>query len=481
MRLITTYLFSLLLLASCAKNPITGKRELAISEDKEIELGASYDPQVVASMGVYENPDLNQLLQRVGSQMAKESHRPNLNWTFRIVDSDVVNAFAVPGGYVYFTRGILAHFNNEAEFAGVLGHEIGHVTARHSAKQMRKQQLAQVGMVAGALASNTVRQNFDAVTQGMQLLFLKYGRDAESQSDKLGVQYSSQLGYDANYMAGFFQTIDRLQQQSGQEVPDFLSTHPDPLNREARVKQLADEWAQKLPGEQDKVNRDGYLALIDGMVYGEDPRQGYTENGKFYHPELKFVFDVPSGWKLLNSPQQVQMGGPNGDAAITFTIAQGNSPEAAAQAWLQQNQLQAERGGATTINGNQAYVVSGTAVTGAQGQQQQQLAYTTTFIDYGGNMYLFSAVTLAARAAQNQRALDEPASSFRALTDARYLNRQPERLDIKTVPSSQTLQAFLSSQGIPSTRMQELSILNGMELTAVLPAGTKIKAVANMN
>ena len=463
-----------MLVASCAKSPITGKRELAISEDKEIEMGKAYDPQIVASMGVYEDAGLQALLDRAGMAMAKDSHRPNLDWHFRIVDSDVVNAFAVPGGYVYFTRGILAHFNNEAEFAGVLGHEIGHVTARHSAKQIRKQQLAQVGMVAGAIASSAVRENFDAVNQGMQLLMLKYSRDAESESDALGVEYSTEQDYDAQYMANFFKTIGRLRGEAGADVPSFLSTHPDPANREVRVKQLATEWQAKLPGEENKVNRDGYLALLEGLVYGEDPKQGFVENGKFYHPVLKFQFDVPQGWRLANSPQQVQMGAPAGDAVVSFTLAQGSSPQQAATAWLQQNQLQAQRSGATTINGFPAYVVEGVT---PPSQQQQQLSFVATFIQDGSNMYNFTGITLAASARKYARTLAAPAASYAKLTDQRLLNRQPERIRIATVPSATTLSSFLTSQGIGSARHNEFAILNGMELNAQLRAGKKIKVL----
>ena len=473
MRQLLALLAAALLVASCARNPVTGKRELAISEDSELALGAQNDPQIVASMGVYEDAELQALLERVGKRMAAESHRPDLDWTFRIIDSEVVNAFAVPGGYVYFTRGILAHFNNEAEFAGVLGHEIGHVTARHSAQQIRKQQLAQVGMIGAAIASPTVANNLQAVSQGLQLLFLKYSRSAEEESDALGVEYSSELGYDAKYMAGFFQTIDRLQAQAGAEIPNFLSTHPDPANREQRVRQLAQQWQAKLPGEQDLVNRDGYLALIDGILYGEDPNQGYTENGKFYHPQLAFVFDVPRGWQLVNSPQQVQMAAPNGDAVVSLTLAQGASPQAAAQQWMQQNQLQATRAGERTVNGLPAYVVEGVAQT----QQGQQLAWTATFVGYGGNVYNFTGITLAQAARKYATALAQPASSFQRLTDARYLNREPERLRVRTVSSPQTLQAFLQSAGTPSGRMQEMAILNGLALTTQLPAGTKVKTV----
>jgi len=470
------------LLASCARNPITGKKEFAISEKRELQLGASYDPQIVASMGEYKDPQLESLIKKLGMQMAKESHRPNLNWKFTIIDSDVVNAFAVPGGYVYFTRGILAHFNNEAEFAGVLGHEIGHVTARHTAKSMRRQQLAQVGMIAGMLASQEVRNNMQAISQGMQLLFLKYGRDAEEESDALGVEYSSEQGYDARYMAGFFKTIDRIQKKAGVEIPDFLSTHPNPLNREARVKQMAGEWQAKLPGEQNKVNRDSYLKLINGLVYGEDPKQGFEENGVFYHPVLKFKFDVPKGWKLTNSPQQVQIAAPENQGAVIFSLAQGASASAAAQAWVQQNELTAAQQGATTVNGMQAYQVSGSQ--GGQAQQGQQtqpeILWQATFISYNGKVYNFTEVAQASAVNSIGRTLEIPYRSFNKLTNPTYLNRKPERLLVKPVSRTMTLQAYLKESGIPSSRHLEFAILNGMELKQQARAGTLIKTISNI-
>jgi len=472
-----------LLLGSCARNPITGKKELAISEKRELQLGAAYDPQIVASMGEYKDPQLEALITKLGMEMAKDSHRPNLDWKFTIIDSDVVNAFAVPGGYVYFTRGILAHFNNEAEFAGVLGHEIGHVTARHTAKSMRRQQLAQVGMIAGMLASSEIRNNMEAISQGMQLLFLKYGRDAEEESDALGVEYSSEQGYDAHYMAGFFKTIDRLQKQAGVDIPDFQSTHPNPLNREARVKQMAGEWQAKLPGEQNIVNRDSYLALIDGIVYGKDPKQGYEENGVFYHPVLKFKFDVPKGWNLANSPQQVQIAAPENQGAVIFSLAEGTDAAAAAQKWVQANELTASQQGATTVNGMRAYQVSGSQ--GGQAQQGQQaqpeILWQATFIAYDNKVYNFTEVAQAAAVNAIGRTLEIPYRSFNRLTDASYLNREAERIKIHQVSSTSTLQAVLKQAGMPSSRHQELAILNGLELNAQVKAGAKVKIISNLN
>jgi predicted Zn-dependent protease len=273
-----------LVLGSCAKNPVTGKRDLMLlSEGQEVAMGKQSDPEIVKFFGLYEDKDLQQFIDEKGQQMADISHRKNLDYEFKIVDSPVVNAFAVPGGYVYFTRGIMAHFNNEAEFAGVLGHEIGHIAARHSAKQYSNAMLAQLGLVAGAALSPEFAQFADLAQNGIGLLFLKFGRDAESQSDKLGVEYSTKIKYDAKQMASFFQTLERLQGQGGEEVPTFLSTHPDPADREVKVAKLADDWKRKTKSETLKVNRDSYLRMIDGIDYGEDPKQGFVEQHVFYH------------------------------------------------------------------------------------------------------------------------------------------------------------------------------------------------------
>ena len=280
---------------NCARNPVTGKRQVVLmSEEQEIAMGKEADPQIVAQFGLYQDQALQAFITEKGKAMAAISHRPNLNYEFKIVDSEVLNAFAVPGGYVYFTRGIMAHFNNEAEFAGVLGHEIGHIAARHSVEQQRNAILGQLGIIAGMIIAPELAQFGEAASQGLGLLFLKFGRDAERESDKLGVEYSSKIGYDAQYMAGFFNVLKRKGEESGSaELPTFLSTHPDPGERNQNVAQLAAEWKQKLNLTNPQVNRDAYLKRIEGLIYGEDPKQGYLENNVFYHPELRLQFSIP--------------------------------------------------------------------------------------------------------------------------------------------------------------------------------------------
>ena len=471
--------FSLCTLSQCATNPVTGKRQVAlISEEQEVAMGREADPAIVAQYGLYEDKDLQAFINEKGKQMGAISHRPNLDYQFRIVNSEVLNAFAVPGGYVYFTRGIMAHFNSEADFAGVLGHEIGHITARHSVQQQSRQVLGQIGLVGAMILSPTVAQYGQAAQQGLGLLFLKYGRDAERQSDELGVEYSSKIGYDARQMAQFFQTLQRQSQASGaQELPDFLSTHPNPGDREVTVQRLATQWQQRNNATNLQVNRNAYLRRIDGIVFGEDPREGFRENGIFYHPTLRFQFATPTGWRYQNTPQAVQLAEPNGNALMIFTLAPGSDLRSAAQQALQKYSLQAIESRDVQVNGFPALAVVADQVA-QQGQQQQQAIRTLNyFIQDGNTIYHFIGVSAPAGFNNYASLFNNTFQSFQRLTDASKLNRQPQRVRIRTANSNTTLAAALRSQGMPEARMNELAILNGMQLNDNLPAGTLYKIV----
>lgn len=462
-----------LLTSSCVRNPVTGKREfMLISKKKEIAMGQEADPQIVSFFGLYEDPELQRFIDRKGQQMADISHRSELDYEFKIVDSPVINAFAVPGGYVYFTRGIMAHFNNEAEFAGVLGHEIGHIAARHSAKQQSKAMLAQVGLIAGMVISPEFAQFADLANQGVSLLFLKFGRDAERQSDRLGVEYSAKIGYDAEEMAQFYLTLHRISAQAeGEALPSFLSTHPDPEDRFENVQELAAEWKAKLPEARYEVNRNEYLRMIDGMVFGPDPRQGFLENRVFYHPELKFRFPLPQGdWTFQNTPQQVQMAHKGGKAIMLLELAQGASLEAAARAVLEKNQLDLVESEQVTVNG-----LNAVAMVAQQQQQQQTLRTLSYLIAYGGNIYHLFGITTLEEFNTFYPLFTNAMTSFQELTEPDKLNRQPERIRIETISSTTTLGQALRRFGAEEDRLEELAILNGMTLDTRLEAGRLIK------
>jgi predicted Zn-dependent protease len=442
--------------------------------------GAQPDPQVVAQFGLLDNAKLQAYIDQKGMQMGRISDRPADVKGFTVVDSPIINAFATPDGHVYFTRGIMAHFNSEAQFSGVLGHEIGHITARHGRKQQTRSTIAGLGMILGSVVAPRVMQSVGgAVQQGVGLGLLKYGREDENESDRLGVKYSSKIGYDPASMADFFLTLSRTEQSSGAApIPTFLSSHPNSADRYSNVKKLAAQ-AEQQAGRQLSVNRDQYLRLIEGLPYGDNPREGYVENSVFYHPDLKFQFPIPQGWKSQNSPSQFQMAEPNGKAVQILLPAGNKGLDETAQALSQQLKLQNAQAQKTTVNGFPAMVIQGDQV--GQDQQTGQQGVTASTLTYliqdGQTIYALVGLcgpgTLGTYADDFQRT----AQGFRRLTDAAKINRQPERIRIKTAKAGQTLASALAANGISSKRYEEMAILNGMKTTDKMTAGMLFKVV----
>jgi predicted Zn-dependent protease len=466
--------FTLLALSACAINPVTGKKQFVLmSEAQEVAMGQQSDPEIIAFFGLYENPELQEFITEKGNEMAAISHRPKLAYEFKIVDSPVINAFAVPGGFVYFTRGIMAHFNNEAEFAGVLGHEIGHVTARHSVIQQRNQILGQIGLLAGIILVPQLSEFVEPLSQGMQLALLQFGRDAERQSDKLGVDYSSQIGYDATEMADFFETLERQQTNTGaDEIPPFLSTHPSPEERNATVENLALEWQRKSKMTEFAVNRDSYLREIEGLIVGEDPKQGFVENSTFYHPVLKIQFPIPTSWKNQNTPQQFQMAPNEGDAVMILTLTLGATLEEAANVVLEKYNLTMVESKKETINGMPAVIMIAD-----QKQETTTTRVLSSLIQFEGNIYSLMGVSDLSSFGSYQPVFLNTIRNFKELRDSEKLNRKPDIIKIKTVPQQMTLQVAFQEFGMPADRFEELSLLNGMHLTDQLSKGMLIKVV----
>ncbi|MEM1319632.1 MAG: M48 family metalloprotease [Bacteroidota bacterium] len=455
---------------SCSVNPVTGKKEfMLLSEQGELALGKETDPSIVSTYGKYNDERIQAFINEKGQQMARISHRPNLDYDFKVLDSPVVNAFAVPGGYVYFTRGILAHFNNEAEFAGVLGHEIGHITARHSARQYSKTMLAQVGFGLGMVLSEDFRQFSNLAQSGLGLLFLKFGRDAESQSDRLGVEYSTEIGYNSSEMANFFQTINRLRGESGQSIPTFMSTHPDPVDRYNTVHKLTEKTQKGRDASQFKVGRDSYLRMIDGLVYGEDPRQGYFDNNAFFHPELKFQFPIPGGWQTVNTPSTVQIATEDGKALIQMSLAQGANAVAAERTFQQNTdsiRIIDSRG--VRVNGLPARMNL---------SDVQNLRVLSYFIEYGGRIYKFHGIASRADFNRYESLFTRTMQGFNELRDPARLNVKPERIKVKTVQRAGTFTEVMRTHNMDSKRFDELAVLNGMQLNDRVEANTLIKVV----
>jgi len=463
----------LLWILSCAANPVTGKRELMLlSEADEIKLGQETDLQVVREYGLYEDPKLIAYLNGICQRLGKLSHRPNLTYHFKIVDASVVNAFAVPGGYVYFTRGILATLNNEAELAGVMGHEIGHITARHSAHQYSRAQLAQIGLGVGSIfIDSSVLTGLAQLGVGM--LFLRFSRDNERQADDLGVEYSSKGGYDASEMANFFETLERMSPGSDRSgLPGWFSTHPNPADRVQTVRGRAREWQQKLNQRDLRINQDVYLRGIDGLIFGDDPRQGYVADNIFYHPGLRFQFPVPSQWKLNNTHTQVQMVNESQDALILFFIASGVSPQEAARKFVSETKASVIRTEALQVNGLPSQRLH--SEIRSQKGVYQLLSY---FIEKDKRIFVFHGLTPSDRFQKYRALFDNTMRQSKDLTDPKRIHVEPDRIRIRHIKTAGSLENEFRSLGVPNDKMKGLALLNGRDLNQVVPANSLLKVV----
>ena len=455
----------------CATNPATGARQIMlVSESQEIAMGRDYDRQVVASIGLYPDSGLQRYIQQFGLRLAATSERPNLPWTFRVVDDPVVNAFALPGGFIYVTRGILAHLNSEAELAGVVGHEIGHVTARHSASQMSKQQLAQLGLAVGAIASPELGRYAGLASQALGVLFLKYSRDNESQADELGLRYLRRGQYDPREMPHVFEMLTRVSQaQGGGRVPEWLATHPNPENRRGRIEQEIAAGPQSFAGTA--VNRDSYLQRLDGLVFGNNPREGYFKGGEFVHPELRFRIAFPDGWNTSNAKQAVSAVSPEQDALIELSLAKETSADAAARAFLAQPGFTGGYPTRTSVGELPAVSAAFAAAT-----DNGTLRGTVVCLEHRGAVYRIAGYAVEARWPGHQATVERALHSFHALTDPAALNVQPQRVTLVTLDRRTTIEGLARQRPSPVSAAT-LALLNQVEPETPLDAGRLVKWV----
>lgn len=478
-----------LAVSGCVTNPATGKKEFSLlSIAQEIELGKEGDAQIVAQFGVYNDAALSAYVTNLGNRIAAKAENPGYPFVFRVLDSPVINAFALPGGYVYVTRGLLAHLDNEAQLAVVLGHEIGHITARHSARAYTNAQLANIGLGLGSVLFEEIRPFLGAAQTGLSLLFLKFSRDNETESDDLGVKYATRAGFDAKEGAEFFHSLERIQtdaeMKNGGKLPSWASTHPDPGDREGVVKTLAARYAAELSptGGLGGVNPQEYNARLDNLVYGPDPRQGFVENSVFNHPGLRFKFSVPSGWQVANFASLVQMAAANGEAVAEMSTIQGASADAIANAFISQSGVTVSAKQSTQVNGHSAVRVQSTAnLDNGQGGVIP-LTILSYFIAKDNLVYIFHGYSTTAKFATYASALDASFRSFATLSDQGALSVQPYVVDVvpapRTAPFRDLVNAPARKRGVEVTVDEtELSIMNQVELTESVPAGKPLRTV----
>lgn len=460
---------ALALAAACARNPATGERQLSlVSKDQEIALGKQAAEQVRQTMGEYDDRELQAYVERVGMRIAKGSERPELPWSFTVIDDPAVNAFALPGGPVFVTRGLLTYLTSEAELAAVLGHEIGHITARHSVEQLSKAQLAQVGLGVGMVVSQDLRRFGQVAGAGMQLLFLEFGRDDERQADALGFRYMVEQRYDPRQMAAVFRTLETVSARAGGgRVPGWLSTHPDPGDRAETAARRA---AKVEAPDRMEVDREQYLAKVDDVVFGEDPRQGYLKGGTFVHPQLGFQLTLPQGWKAQNTAAALVAVSPRQDAALQLTAAGKASPEEAVQRFFSQQ-------GVRPVQAAPPPVPHGGAARWFEAATEQgNVGGVVAFVPAGGTTLQIVEYAPAERLQGAADTFRRVLASFGPVTDPAARAVQPARLDVVKVPRDMSLADF--AREFPSTAPPEvLAALNGVAPGGTLRAGQAAKRV----
>jgi len=457
----------------CATNPATGKSQLNFySEAQEIAMGREADQQITAELGLVDDPELQTYVSELGKSLAAHSERPGLPWSFKVVDDPVVNAFALPGGFIYVTRGILGHMRSEAELASVLGHEIGHVTAQHSVNQLSKQQLAMGGLVVGMIAVPEIGNLGDLAASGLGLLFLKYGRDDERQADDLGLRYMATTGFETREMPKMFGVLQGVGEIAGGggRIPNWLSTHPDPGARRERSTRLIAERNYP-PGE---VGSERLLHATEGLVFGPDPREGFFEGTTFYHPGLAFRIEFPQGWKVANTKSSVEGAHPEKIAILELTLAQEKSASEAADAFLRQEGLTPGRTSSVRVHGLSAVA----AQFDVPRQSGEPLAGRAVFVELDGRVLRFMGLALGERLDAVRQTLLDAQGSIARLTDRSKLDVEPQRVAVVELPRAMTFEEF--QRRYPSeVDPRVLALINGIEDPgATLPAGRLLKRVA---
>jgi predicted Zn-dependent protease len=465
---------------ACATNPVSGKKQVVlISEAQEIAMGRQGDQEVRQEMGVYDDPELQRYVEDIGLELARDSHRPNLPWTFAIVDSPAVNAFALPGGFIFVTRGLLAHLNSEAELAGVLGHEIGHVTARHSAEQYTRAAGAGIGMTIAQIFFPVTRPFGDVASLGVGTWFLKYGRDDELEADRLGAEYAARGGWDPDGVAAMLRTLSRLDAVNSTDrrgVPGWLSTHPNPGDRVEKVSASVEKSRALLGDGAGAARRDEYLRRIDGLPFGEDPREGVVRGHDFLHADLRFAISFPEGWEIVNGAKQVLAREPGTKHMMLLDLTQdqtARSLEDLARRSMSGAGFKFVSGASEQINGLEAWVGTFDGKVTDVGLVMAR----ATFVAHGRNVFRLLGFAPRDAFPLIARDVQESQRTFRALSREEAREIRPNEVDLYTVRAGDTWQSIAQRTGRGTVNAATLAIINGYEPAEQPQPGDLIKVV----
>lgn len=450
----------------------------------EAQMGAEAHPQLLAEFGGAMTGSHARYVEQVGQNIAVQSGLGNAreSFTVSLLNSPVNNAFAIPGGYVYTTRQLVALMNNEAELAGVLGHEVGHVAARHSQRRQAKAQQNTLLGAAGAILSGILLGNSgigqqigETLLQGSQLLTLKFSRSQELEADELGIRYLNQAGYDPRAMATVLQSLAlqnaldaRLQGRDDARIPEWASTHPDPASRV----QSALQMAQAVGAAGGVTNRDTFLTRIDGLTYGDDPEQGMVEGRQFIHPELRLAFTAPQGFYMINGARAVAINGQSGKAQFSLAPYNGNLDAYVASVFAglsQQQQIRPQSIQKTTVNGLPA--AYGTARVASGNGQVDVTVFAYEFAN--DRAYHFLAIT----AAGQSNVFNQMFGSMRRIDAQTAASVIPRVIDVVTVGSGDTIASLARRMAYSDNQVERFRVLNGLTADETLRAGQKVKIV----
>jgi predicted Zn-dependent protease len=447
----------------------------------EAQQGAEANPQILAEFGGAMTGSHAQYVEQVGQNIAVQSGLGNARESFHValLNSSVNNAFAIPGGYIYTTRQLVTLMNNEAELAGVLGHEVGHVAARHAQRRQAKAQqntlLGGIGAIlSGVLLGNSGlgQQISQSIMQGSQMLTLKFSRSQELEADALGIQYLTRAGYDPHAMATVLQSLAMqnaldasLQGRENASIPEWASTHPDPASRVQTA-------LQRAGATTGVTNRDTFLTRIDGLTYGDDPKQGVIEGNEFIHPELRLAFTAPNGFYMVNGTQAVSINGQSGQAQLTTAPYNGNLETYVRQVFAglsKQQQIAPSNLQRTTVNGLPAEY--GTARVNSSGGQVDVVVFAYEFSN--NQAFHFIAISQAGRSS----VFSPMFNSMRRISANEAAQVVPRVIDLVTVRSGDTVQSLASRMAYTNAQEQRFRVLNGLQVGEGVTPGQKVKIV----
>lgn len=456
--------------AGCATNPVTGRPDVVMmSEAQEIQLGREEHAKILQEFGRYDDPELQDYVTRVGQRIAAVSHRPQLQYTFTVLDSEDINAFALPGGYVYITRGIMAYLNSEAELVAVLGHEVGHVTARHSVRQQSGAMATGVGATVIGILTGSGDLASVANMAGTALVS-GYGRDMELEADSLGAQYLDRLGYDPDAMIDVVRLLKnqesfelqqaRTENREPRVYHGVFATHPDNDTRLKEVVKAAHKVEPNAAAARPD-GRDAYLDHIKGMAFGSSAAQGMVRGSRFYHADMAFTVAFPSAWTIKNLPSKV-LGYPAQKDAYLELYAMAMPPNLTPREFLVKN-----LGGATLssaenlqVNGLQGYTAVARDVQlpwGNRGQARFAVVYLN------GMAYVFRGATqMAAGFAAADPLFLSSIKTFRRLKDSEFALAEPTRIELVKATPRTRIQDLAKSSPIRPYPAEQLRLLNDL-------------------